>query len=186
MSQELLTFLNTIHPLSNGVQKRLTAVLKSKFFKKKDILLREGQVCNHVYFVQEGLLRVYYLKDGVEICSGLLAEGGVVISVKSFFNRETGDEFIQALEDTSVYYINYDELELLYKDFPEFNIIGRRLITDYYVKSEERNYLLRKQTAHEKFAYFQKNFGHLTARVPRRDIASYLGINLETLSRLGY
>lgn len=105
--------------------------------------------------------------------------------MKSFFDRVRSDEFIQALEDLTAYYISYDELEALYRDLPEFNIVARKLITAYYVRSEERNYLLLRQSAQEKIAYFQEHFGHLVSRVPRKDIASYLGVTLETLSRLG-
>jgi len=186
MNQDLFTFLAGVVPLSDEIRERLVSILKKETFKKKTFLLKEGAICNHIYFIQSGLVRIYYLKDGVEICSGLLNEGGIIISVKSFFERENSNEFIQTLEDTTVEYISYEELEAMYRDFPEFNIIGRKLITSYYVMSEERNYLLRKLTAHEKFQYFQKRFDSLVSRVPRKDIASYLGINLETLSRLGY
>ena len=115
----------------------------------------------------------------------MLCEGGLVISVKSFFDRVVSDEFIQALEDTVVHYISHDELESLYKEFVEYNIVGRLIVTRYYVLSEQRNDMLRGIKAKEKFALFQKNLGHLHSRVPRKDIASYLGITLETLSRLG-
>jgi CRP-like cAMP-binding protein len=185
MDQDLFTFLAGVVPLSDEIRARLVSILKKETLKKKTFLLREGAICNHIYFIQSGLVRIYYLKDGVEICSGLLKEGGIIISVKSFFERESSNEFIQTLEDSTVEYISYEELEAMYRDFPEFNIIGRKLITSYYVMSEERNYLLRKLTAQEKFQYFQSRFDSLVSRVPRKDIASYLGINLETLSRLG-
>lgn len=180
-----IDFLNAFHPLSDQLKDRLNSILKKDTFKKKTILLKEGQVCNHIYFIEEGLVRVYYLKDGVEICSGLLCEDGVLISVKSFFNQVPSDEYIQVLEDLTAYYISHRELEDLYRDFPEFNLIARKLITAYYVQSEQRNYLLRRLTAQEKIQYFWNHFGHLVARVPRKDIASYLGVTLETLSRLG-
>lgn len=178
-------FLGQLHPLSEAVVERLRMTLKKEEFRKKSFLLEEGQVSNRVYFIEKGLVRVYYLKDGTEICSGLLCEGGVVISVESFFCRNRSKEYIQALEDLSVYHITFEELEALYRELPEFNIVGRKLITAYYVKSEERNFMLRRQSAPEKIAYFQEHFGHLLARVPRKDIASYLGVTLETLSRLG-
>ena len=180
-----VAFLGQLHPLSEAVVERLRLVLKREDYKKKSFLLEEGQVSNRVYFIEKGLVRVYYLKDGVEICSGLLCEGGVVIAVESFFNRTRSEEYIQALEDLSVYYISFEELETLYREVPEFNVVGRKLITAYYVKSEQRNFMLRRQSAPEKIAYFQQHFGHLVARVPRKDIASYLGVTLETLSRLG-
>jgi CRP-like cAMP-binding protein len=182
---DLLTFLNNFHHLSEELTDRLNILLKKDTYKKKSYLLRVGQTSHKIYFIEKGLVRVFYQKDGIEICSGLLSEGGVLISVKSFFDRVPSTEFIQALEDITVAYISYDELEALYRDFPEFNVIGRKLITAYYVKSEERNYLLRRQTAAEKVKYFEEHFSHLLSRVPRKDIASYLGVTLETLSRTG-
>jgi CRP-like cAMP-binding protein len=180
-----LGFLGQFYPLSAAVTERLQLTLKREEFKKKSFLLEEGQVSNRVFFIEKGLLRVYYVKDGVELCSGLLCEGGVVISVASFFNRTRSNEYIQALEDLSAYYISYSELEGLYRELPEFNIVARKLITEYYVRSEERNYMLRRHSAPEKIAWFEENFSHLLGRVPRKDIASYLGVALETLSRLG-
>lgn len=184
MNSRLLDFLNTIIPISQSLQLRLDLVLKSVEFKKKTVLLREGQMCRHIYFIESGLIRIYYLKDDKEICSGLLYEGGLAISVRSFFKKEKSIEFIETIEDTQLQYLTYDDLERLYKEFPEFNIVGRVLLTEYYIKSEERNYILRRQTALEKYQSFQQLFGQLESRIPRKDIASYLGINLETLSRL--
>jgi CRP/FNR family transcriptional regulator, anaerobic regulatory protein len=184
-NENILGFLHAVHPLSPALRERLQLTLKKEEYKKKTLLLKENQTSNKVYFIEKGLVRVYYVKNGVEICSGLLCEGGVLISVKSFFDRVRSEEYIQALEDLTVYYISYDELEALYLDLPEFNIVARKLITAYYVKSEERNYILRRHTAQEKITYFQEHFPNLLARVPRKDIASYLGVALETLSRLG-
>jgi CRP-like cAMP-binding protein len=158
--------------------------LKIETFPRKTILLKEGQVSDKIYFIEKGLVRLYYVEGETEICSGLLCEKGVVISVKSFFGQSPSTEFIQTLEETSLWYITYDELESLYADFPEFNIIARKLITAYYVRSEERNYLLRRKTAQEKLDYFNQHLHHLAGRVPRKDIASYLGVTLETLSRI--
>ena len=177
-------FIADIIPLSGELRERLDSILKMKVFGRKEFLLREGQVCDKIYFVEKGLVRLYYLKDGVEICSGLLLEGGFMISVESFFRKQKSYEFMQAVEETTVYYILFEELEALYKDFTEFNIVGRKLITEYYIRSEERNYILRRLSAREKFRHFQELFGANTVRIPRKDIASYLGINLETLSRL--
>jgi CRP/FNR family transcriptional regulator, anaerobic regulatory protein len=182
---QLLDFLGACTPLSNHLKIRLKSILQHAQYKKKSFLLREGQICNNICFIDRGLVKVFYKKDDLEICSGLVAERGVAVSVVSFFKREVSDEYIQAIEDTEIFFITYNELEALYDDFSEFNIIGRKLITEYYVMSEVRNYILRRHTATEKFNLFNTHFGHLTARVSRKDIASYLGINLETLSRLG-
>lgn len=184
MNADLLTFLGAIEPLSTDLKQKLSSIVKKETFKKKSFLLREGQIDKHIFFIEKGLIRIYYIKDGMEWCSGLLDEGMVAVSVRSFFKRMPSYEYIQAIENTIVQYVTYDQLEYLYTNFPEFNIIGRKLITEYYVHSEDRNYLLRKQTAQEKVAFFRENLGHLLPRVPRKDIASYLGMSLETLSRI--
>ena len=137
MDISVLDFLNSIIPISENLKIRLESILRTAEFKKKTVLLKEGQVSNYIYFIESGLIRIYYIKEDKEICSGLICEGGLAISVKSFFNREKSDEFIETIEDTRAQYISFQELEQLYTDFPEFNIVGRRLITQYYVKSED-------------------------------------------------
>jgi len=180
------SYLSRYYPIDEEIKDRLASLLKSKTFKKKEFLLTEGKMSNHIYFIEKGLLRIYYVVDGEEICSGLLCEGGLAVSVESFFTRTPSVEYMQAIEELKVHYLSYDELESLYTDFLTFNIVGRKLITEHYVDSEHRNRLLRKQKAKEKYEYFQAKLGHLTGRVPRKDIASYLGMTLETLSRLSY
>src|ERR1700743_605929 len=98
MSVLPLDFLDKVFPLSDQIRARLNSIIRMETFKKKEFLLREGQTCNHIYFIEKGLIRIYYLKDGLEICSGLLSEGGMAIAVRSFFKREPSDEFIQAIE----------------------------------------------------------------------------------------
>ncbi len=184
MSSEVFAFLNSITPLSEKIKIRLNSILKARTFKKKEFILKEGEFCNNIYFIQQGLVRIFYNKDGLEWCSGILSEGGVCVSVHSFFDRKRSYEYIQAIEETVVYYLTYDELEVLYKDFLEYNIVGRKLITEYYVRSEERNYWLRKHTAKEKYELFTERFSDIIGRIPVKDIASYVGMEIETLSRL--
>src|ERR1700761_2024008 len=110
MSITPLDLLSSIIPLSNELQLRLNSILSVAEYRKKEVLLREGQVCNRIYFIESGLIRIYYLKDGREICSGMLFEGGIVIAVKSFFRRQPSDEFIETIENTRVQSISYEEL----------------------------------------------------------------------------
>lgn len=184
MNTNLFDFLNSILPLSEELKTQLSFYLKLQQFEKKTFLLKEGQTCNYIYFMQQGLVRSYYTKDGNEICSWFMKEGDVIISVDSFYNRKSSYEFIEAIEDTSVYYIHYDELQLLYKKFIEFNIVGRVLTEKYYQLSEERLFSMRKQKAAERYNFLLSHHPEIFQRVPRKYIASYLGITEETLSRI--
>ena len=113
-----------------------------------------------------------------------MSEGDVIISVKSFYHRTPTQEYIEAIEESTLHYLSYTDLQHIYYNFPEFNLIGRILTERYYVLSEERNYNLRFNSAQERFEILKKNYPEIIKRVPAKYIASYLGITEETLSRI--
>lgn len=182
--EEIFAYLNTIHPIQLETKDYLQQNLKALEVLKRTFILKQGHICRYIYFVNSGLLRCFYLRDGKEICSWFMKEGDVIISVESFFNQKESKENIQALEDSSLFFISYDELQFAYENFPDFNSIGRILTEKYYQLCEQRLYSLRMQKAHEKYQFLMRHFPQLVQRVPIKDIASYLGITLETLSRI--
>ncbi len=184
MLTPLFQFMSNIRPISSELRDELTQKLEIIEVPKKTQLLREGQTCNHIHVVVSGLLRMYYIKDGEEVCSRFIDESLMAMSVKSFYSRLPGDEYIETLEPCVLARIHKDELERVYRDFDEFNYIARVITEQYFIRSEERQYLLRKQSAEERYIYFMDKYPHLLQRVPLTYIASYLGLTLETLSRI--
>ena len=182
--EEIFAYLNSIYPIQLETKDYLLENLKPLTVSKKQFLLRQGNLCRNIYFIKIGLLRCYYLRDGKEICSWFMREGDVIISVESFFNQKESKENIQALEDCSLFYLSYHELQHAYQHFPDFNSIGRILTEKYYQLCEQRLYSLRMQKAHEKYQFIMNHFPQIIQRVPIKDIASYLGITIETLSRI--
>ena len=180
---ELLHFLESIHPMSDSLKQHLAVTLKEKHLAKKDYLLKAGHVSRNICFIAKGLLRCFYIKDDLEVCSWFMKEGDVIVSVESFFQQKPSYESIQALEDCLVYYITYDELQYTYRHYSEFNFIGRVMLEKYYVLSEQRLYSMRMQTAVERYHHLLQHFPELVQRVSTTDIASYLGVRRETLSR---
>lgn len=182
--EELLFFLNSIHPLNKDTRNFLISKLQFVEISKKSFLLKEGNVCREIYFVSKGLLRCFYIKHDKEISSWFMREGDVIISVESFFKQTESQEQIQALEDSSLYYISYDEMQFAFANFSDFNTIGRILTEKYYVLSEQRLYSLRMRRASERYLFLLNHFPQILLRVPLKYIASYLGITEETLSRI--
>ena len=174
--EELLKHLNSINPLSENLVSYLATNLKTRNLRKKDFLLKKGHVSRDIYFVNKGLLRCFYLVDDKEISSWFMKEGDVIISVESFFQQAVSKESIQALEECTVYYITYQELQYTYRTFPEFNAVGRVLTERYYTLSEQRLYSIRGHKAQERFNFLQDNYPELILRVPSKYLASYLGI----------
>ncbi|MEJ7665532.1 MAG: hypothetical protein WKG07_41405 [Hymenobacter sp.] len=126
------------------------------------------------------MVRGYALHAGREISSWFfMSEGDFVISIVSFFTQQPSTEYLELLEPSVVYSIDYQQLDVLYRTFPEFNYVGRVLTERYYVQSERRAYQLRTLPARERYAQLVRDFPKLVQRVPLKHLASHLGISPE-------
>ncbi len=184
MHDALFALLNNISPMTVGLTEHLSAVLVSRELARNEVLLKRGQVCSHIYFVERGMLHCYYERNDVKITAWFMQENDVIISAKSFFLQIPGEESIVTLEDTVVHGISFQELEDIYVKYPEFNVAGRVLTSKYYMQSEERLYYLRKERARDRYLFLLKTQPEIVQRAPLKHIASYLGITMETLSRI--
>ena len=184
MIERMFEAFERLHSLSNEVKQRLVEITHIQSFPKKHLLLKEGETANHAYFVFKGLARAYYISDGKEITSRFMDEGFVITSWISFYTRQPGYEFIETLEDSTLGCVHYQDLQQLYKDFIEFNIIGRKLTEHFFFLAEQRTQMLRKHTAEEKYTFFIHQHPDLLQRIPLKYIATYLGMSEETLSRV--
>lgn len=180
----LFELLTALHPLSESLVQELIRQLRHMELKRKDYLLKAGRVCRNICFVEEGLLRCFYKRKGHEVSSWFMREGDVIISIESFYQQKESYESIQALEDCSLYYISYEVLQEIYGKFPEFNFIGRVLTEKYYTLWAQQLYALRMQQASERYQWLMEQHPELILRVPAKYIASYLGIDETTLSRI--
>ena len=184
MTDALITRLNSLYPMKEEVADKIRSFAKIVTYKAGDLILKEGQVCNRACLVVKGLTRSFYLNEGVDITSRFMEEGFIVTSWISYYTQKPGNEFIEAVEDTVLGCVNHSDIEQLYIDFPEFNINGRRQVEYAFCLSEQRTQMLRKHTAEEKYKFFLDNHPNLLQRVPLKHIATYLGMNEETLSRV--
>ena len=162
----------------------LESHLKPIQLSKKEFLLTEGNICRNIYFVADGFLRAFYLKDEKEITSWFMGKGEVIISVHSFFTQSLSAENIEVLDDCTLFSLSYDELQYAYRAFPEMNIIGRILTEQYYILSEERAIALRQFTARERYENLLITNHGILQKASLGQIASHLGISQETLSRV--
>lgn len=164
-------------------------LIKSKFqynkYKPKEFILVEGQTSTHIHFIETGLVRVYYLKDGKEVTTYLSCDNGFVSSYSSFINQTKSYESIQCLESTETFSISHQAMQELYEIIPQWQRIGRLLAEQNVLCLADR--LLRMQSipAKEKYLDFLKTSPEkIVTRTPLIHIASYLGITPESLSRI--
>ncbi|QKG52522.1 Crp/Fnr family transcriptional regulator [Hymenobacter sp. BRD67] len=181
---DFITALETIAPMSPVLRAAVASAVRHEEFSARHLLLQPGQVARRVYFIERGLVRGYLLHEGREISSWFMREGDFVISIVSFLTRLPSTEYLELLEASALYSITYEELQALYKEFPELNLFGRVITERYYVLSEQRAHQLRTQPAATRYAHLLADFPEVLRRVPLKHIASHLGVAAETLSRL--
>ncbi len=182
--ETMLSRLSSICPLSDELAEHLQTIVQERKLQRKEYLLRAGHICRRVYFIGEGLLRCYYLKGDTEVHSWFLQEQEIALSVESFFRQHSSREFIQALEDCSLYSISYDQLQFIYRQFPEFNYIGRVLTEQYLLRWNRQLAGLRLQQAPDRFQWLCHEFPCLLQRVPAKYLASWIGISDVMMSRV--
>jgi len=180
----VVTILNYFHPVSDGIVKFLKEHAYSVFFGKGELLLEEGQVCEHIYFVRKGVVRGFIREGKKDITTWITAEGEMVSSILSFERKGSSIENMQAIEDSEMLALTLVDLEKLYEQFPEFNIVSRKLLQQYYSDAEGRAFIARLTNAETRYKQFLTRYSHFANRIPLTYIASFLGMTLETLSRV--
>lgn len=158
--------------------------LKEQKLKKKELLLNAGEVCDFVAFVEKGLFRFYRLDDGNENVLGFVSENFFATDYSSFLSRRESYYYIQALEDSKVFKLHYNDMQRLYIEFPEYERFGRLIAENIYMGLEMRNISLLIKSPEERYLKLLKSTSNIFSKVPQYMIASYLGITPEALSRI--
>lgn len=158
---------------------------KCHTFSAKEYLLKEDQISQRLYFIVNGLVRVFYLKGGKEITTYLSCDNGFVYSYSSFINQTKSFEFIQCLEDTETLSIDFNGMQELYESIPKWQKVGRILSESTVVCLSDRLLKIHAIPAREKYVDFLKTSPKkIVQRTPLIHIASFLGITPESLSRI--
>lgn len=141
-------------------------------------------MCEHIYFIKKGSVRGFIKEGDKDITTWITAENELVTSIYGLSKKRPALENMQALEDCEMLTLTLADLENLYLQFPEFNIVTRKLLERYYQDAEGRAFIARLTNAENKYTQFLAKYGHLSNRIPLKYIASFLGMTLETLSRV--
>jgi CRP-like cAMP-binding protein len=179
-----ITVLSYFHPISKDIEDYFRQHAYPSSFAKGDLLLSAGNMCEHVHFIRKGAVRGFVKEGEKDITTWITAENEIVSSIYGLYCKQPPIENIQAIEDCEVFTMAISDLEKLYVQFPEFNIVARKLLERYYVDAEERAFIARLTNAEHKYSLFLTRYEHLSNRIPLKYIASFLGMTLETLSRV--
>jgi len=145
--EELLQLFNTISPLSPALESHLRHILERNTFPKGEYLLQAGHVCDSMHYLESGLVRCFYQNGTQEINTWFMQAGNVVISAESFFRQVKSYQYIQALDDCITWSITHQELQDIYKQYPEFNLHRAALLEKCFVASKKWQRMLSLNSA---------------------------------------
>ena len=160
-------------------------IIQCKKYHKGDIILSEGEVCNNLLYIEQGLLRQYYVKHGKDVTEHLSYEGnGVVWCIESYFHQTPTHLLMEALEPSVVWEIPRDLMEDISDKNCDIAYLYRRFFEDSLILSQVKADMLRFESAKERYSRLMQLFPEIIKRAPLTYIASYLQMSLETLSRV--
>ncbi|REC45463.1 Crp/Fnr family transcriptional regulator [Chryseobacterium pennipullorum] len=182
---QLIEHFKEIVPLQDADIGCITAKLEIIQLKKKDYLLRSGEVSRSMRFIAKGSLYAYHIDEkGKENTTQLGIENWWVNDLYSYLSEMPSSMFIQANEDTTILQISKTNLEVLYREVPAISEFWRLKIQSAYVTLQERTFEHSRVDAYTKYRNFVSTYRNIEQRFPQYMIASYLGITVEYLSYL--
>jgi CRP-like cAMP-binding protein len=183
--EPLINYFDRLIPLSGEEKELILEKFHSRLFRKRQFVLQEGNVCTQFNFVVRGCLRTYKIDEkGNTHILQFATENNWINDLGSFHSVKPSALNIDALEDTVVLQISRDDLVSLYIQAPKFDRIFRVLVENAFVRLQDRLLQNISSTAEERYQSFLELYPHLTNRLSQVQIASFLGVTPEFLSRL--
>ena len=181
----ILKNINKHIDLSQDEATYFTSLLTKKDLHKKDFVLRQGQPCATINYVDEGVLRAYYVdKDDNESIIMFAINDWWVTDMFSFTSGKPAMLSIDALEESTILQLQKKDLDQLYIKVPKFEKFFRIIMQNAYIREQLRVIQNLSMPAEERYSNFLQKYPQFAQRVPLKQIASYLGITPEFLSVL--
>jgi CRP-like cAMP-binding protein len=182
--QNLFQYFDHYQPIGLSSKEAITNICFSVGIPKNKDLQSIGHTCKNIYFVQKGLARIYYYKDGNDITESFAFENSIIARVESLFTGKPSKKGIQVLEDAELIGIPSASLFELYDQHHEIERLFRKIFEAAYVDTVNRIESLQFHSAEERYRALLLESPGILQRVPLKHIASYLGITQVSLSRI--
>lgn len=176
--------ITDISPLSMESMDSFLSAWKYWQVAKDHLLLREHSVSDYIYFIQKGIARIYYYKNNKEITEWIAMDEQFFLSITSFFQRTPSHLIIQTVEVSEVYGIHYNDFMALADRHHDIERLLRKMVTGSLILSQKRMDSIQFETAFQRYEQLLQSSPGIIQRVPLSYIASFLGVTLETLSRI--
>jgi len=180
----LFQYFKKFNSLSIEAENAITEISSVINIKKNENLQPIGHTCKTIYFINKGIARIYYYKDGIDITESFAFENNIIARVESLFTGKPSRKAIHILEDAEVVAIDANQFFKLYDNFPEIERMFRKIVEAKYVETVNRIEGIQFHPAEERYKALLHEAPDVLFRVPLKYIASYLGITQVSLSRI--
>jgi CRP-like cAMP-binding protein len=183
--EQLYAHMNTIAPITAADWEIAHKILRIKTLPAHQVIYTNGEVFNHIMFLNKGLVRTYYIaEDGRDTTFQLFEENSFAVDYSSFVSREASKLICETLEPSEIVFIPYRELQYLYQLLPAFTQFGKMVAERAYIRTYNRALSLLTESAQVRYEQLVKERPSLVNRIPQYYLASYLGITPQSLSRI--
>jgi CRP-like cAMP-binding protein len=180
----LLKYIRSLTNISDSSWELLQPALTKREFKKNEFLLKQGQICSSLFYIDNGYCKSYYEIDGVVKNTGFFFENEITTNINSFGSGKKSEFNIIACETLTAIVFDKDKLFQAAKQANEIEILGRNCIRLFATKQEEFSTLFKLYSAQERLKYLETKYPEIIQRVSLSQLASFLGVARETLSRI--
>jgi len=153
-------------------------------FDKKTKVLKTGETDGYFNIIMKGLARKYLMVNKKEVTIQLSTEGHMIHSEISFNLQKPSDCIIEAIEPVTFLSMSHANIQMIYEKLPQTEKLGRMIITEMFIKKDQRDFKQLNKTTRERFLDYMHDHPDMLQRVPQKYLASYLNIKPETFSRL--
>jgi CRP-like cAMP-binding protein len=183
--EPLLTYFDSYLALNDEERAQLSRRVVERRLKRRQFVLQQGDVCRHYTFVVAGCLKLYGVdKKGAEHILQFAAESDWISDIGSFHAEQSSQLYIEAIEPAVILQIEKPDLLHLYRRYPKFNLNFRVIIENKFVELQQRVLQNISSTAEERYLSFLSQYPGLATRLPNTQIAAYIGITPEFLSKI--
>ena len=182
--QSLFQYFKNFNSISKEAENAIAVISHVIFLKKNKDLQTIGHTCKTIYFINKGVARIYYYKDGIDITEGFYLENNIIARVESLFTGKPSQKGIQILEDAEIVAIDANALFKLYDSFPEIERLFRKIFESGHVDTLNRVEGIQFHSAEERYKALLHEAPDILKKVALKYVASYLGITQVSLSRI--
>ena len=184
MPTQLIQRLHAIHPLTAEEIQFLRTHIPVREFGKGEVLLRQGEISNAFFFVEQGCVRLYYEVGETEKTAYFYTENDFVSAYESYTKQVPSKFFLEAIEPSLVAVISQEVAGKILQTFPKFAFLARMMMEEELIACQQMISTFITLNPEERYQQFVKDHFDLSQRIPQYYLATYLGVAPETLSRI--